>query len=229
MSWIETHRQEFAVVKDNKLYVTNSGSKSIEVFDAKNFDYLTTINIGKTVDEIKEENGFLYVMNASYGTGNNIIVINAQTNAVVTEITVGNGLNSIEIEGGILYALHNTGITKVSTSNNAVIGELPFEEGLTNASKLEVDDNSIYFVSGSKIFKFNKDVTSLANTELVDTQVTDQSWFLAYGFNVVGKKLFYTNVKGFTENSEIKAYDLDGKLLKTFSAGMGANGVYGND
>lgn len=219
----------YAVVENGKLYVTNSGTNSVEVFDANTFAYISSIDIDKTVEEIVEENDLLYVMNASFGFGNEITVINTQSDTVVKTITVGDGLNSIEVEDDILYALHSVGITKVNTATNEVIGEVPFEDGLLMASKLEVDDNYIYFLSGSKIFKYNKDVTSLANTELVDTQVEDASWYIGYGFNVIDNKLFYTDVKGFSENSEVKVYDLNGDLLTTFNAGIGANGVYEND
>ncbi|QCX38397.1 hypothetical protein FF125_08110 [Aureibaculum algae] len=219
----------YAVVENDKLFVTNSGKQSVEVFDANSFEYITQIALNKTVEEIKEDNGKLYVMNAAWGYGNEITVIDASTNAVIDSVTVGDGLNSMEIEDGILYALHSTGITKVNTSTNDVIGEIAFEDGLSSVSKLEVEDDYIYFISGSKIFKYATDVTSMANTELLDTQVNDASWFIGYGFNVVNDKLFYTDVKGFTENSEVKVYDLDGTLITSFSAGIGANGVYDND
>jgi DNA-binding beta-propeller fold protein YncE len=219
----------YAVVEEGKLYVTNSGKKTVEVYDANNFAHITTIIIDRTVEELLEENGFLYVMNASFGSGKDITVVNTQTNSVVKTITVGDGLNSIEIEDGILYALHNTGITKITTSNNAIIGEITFEEGITNASKLEIEGNFIYFISGSKIFKFNKDIMSLIGTELVDTGASSGPYSIGYGFNVINDKIFYTDAKGFTQNSEVKVYDLNGKLLKTFTAGIGANGVYEND
>ena len=192
-------KPRYALVENGKLYVTNSATKSVEVYDAKTFAHLTTIAIETTVEEIKEDNGFIYVMNAGYGTGKNITVIDINSNTVVKTLTVGDGLNSIEIEDGILYALHKTGITKVTTSNNEIIGEIPFEEGLKNANKLEVADNFIYFFAGSKIF------------------------------NVVDGKIFYTDVKGFKQNSEVLVYDLNGKFLKSFTGGMGANGVYSND
>ena len=222
-------KPRYAEIEDGKLYVTNSTKKSVEVYDAKSFAHIATIAIDRAVEEIKEDNGFLYVMNAAFGSGKNITVIDSNTNTVVKTITVGEGLNSIEIEDGILYALHKTGITKITTSNNEVIGEIPFAEGLKNASKLEIANNFLYFISGSKIFKFNKNVAILSNTELVDTQVTGESYFLGYGFNVIGNKIFYSDVKGFTENSELKVYDLNGKFLKSFTGGMGANGVYSND
>jgi len=219
----------YALVKNGKLYVTNGGNNSVLIFDANSFTYETSIEIDKTVEEIKEDNDLIYVTNAAFGFGNEISVIDVNTNTVVKTITVAEGLNSIEIEDGILYALHKTGITKVSTSTNEIIGDIPFEDGLSNATKLEVEDDFLYFLSGSKIFKFSKDVTALANVELIDTKVEDQPWFIGYGFNIVDNKLFYTDVKGFTENSEVQVYDLDGKLLKNFNAGIGANGVYGNN
>ncbi|MGC1630965.1 MAG: DUF5074 domain-containing protein [Gelidibacter sp.] len=228
------NQPRYAVIQNGKLYVTNNRTKSVDVFDAKIFQHITTIDINKDVEEIKEDNNFIYVMNTLYHTdysniSNNITVIDSKTNKVVKDITVGTGLNSMEIEDGILYALHNTGITKITTSNNEVMGEISFAKGLTNANKLEVADNFIYFFSGSKIFKFRTDVTSLANTELVDTKATGDSWDLGYGFNVVDSKIFFTDVKGFTENSEVLVYDVNGKFLKSFTAGMGANGVYGDN
>ncbi len=223
----------FAVVEEGKLYVTNSATNSVEIFDAKSFAHLTTIQVNKAVEEINEDGNFIYVRNSLYADfkniSNNITVIDSKTNTIVKDITVGEGLNSMEIEDGILYALHDNGITKITTSNNAIIGEIAFAEGLTNAKKLQIEDNFIYFVSGSKIFKFNKNVTSLAKTELMDTQASSGPFSVGYGFNVINDKIFYTDAKGFTQNSEVKVYDLDGKLLKTFTAGIGANGVYEND
>lgn len=228
-------KPRYAVVENGKLYITNNGTQTVEVFDAENFSHLTTIEINKDVEEIKEDNGFIYVMNTLYddtdysNISNNITVIDANTNAMIKDITVGVGLNSMEIEDGMLYAMQNTGITKITTSNNEVIGEVKFEDGLVKARKLEIEDNFIYFVSGTKIYKFSTNVTSLSNTELIDTKSSGAAWDVGYGFSVVGNKLFYTDVKGYTENSEVKVYDRDGKLLKTFTAGIGANGVYGND
>lgn len=219
----------YAIIENDKLYVTNSGTKSVEIFDAESFDHLASIDVNRTVEEIKEANGALFVMNAAYGSGKDITIIDINTRNVLKTISVGAGLNSMQLSDGILYALHNTGITKISTSTNEVIGEITFEDGLAKATKLQIADNYIYFISGSKIFKFNTDVTVFSNTELVDTQVTGESYHLGYGFSVVGDKMFYTDVKGFTENSEVYVYDLDGKFLKSFTAGMGANGVYDNN
>lgn len=228
------NQPRYAVIENGKLYVTNNSTKSVEIFDAKSFQHITTIEINKEVQEIIQDDNFIYARNTLFDANwndisNNITVIDNKTNTIVKNISVGVGLNSMQIEDGILYALHKTGITKITTSNNEVIGEIPFAEGLTNANKLEVADNFIYFFSGSKIFKFRTDVTSLANTELVDTKATGDSWDLGYGFNVVDGKIFFTDVKGFTENSEVLVYDLNGKFLKSFTAGMGANGVYGNN
>lgn len=230
------NQPRYALVEDGKLFVTNEATKSVEIFDANSFAHITSIQINKSVEEIREDNNFIYIMNPSYDTDSdysniskNITVIDSKNHTIVKDLTVGVGFNSMEIEDGILYAMHDTGITKITTSNNAVIGEITFEEGLSNASKLELEDNYIYFVSGSKIYKFRTDLTSFSNTELVDTKSTGSPWDVGYGFNVVDDKLFYTDVKGFTESSEVNVYDLDGKFLKSFKAGIGANGVYGND
>ncbi|PID69635.1 MAG: hypothetical protein CR989_00660 [Flavobacteriales bacterium] len=220
----------YALVENGKLYVSNSKTQSIGVYDTSDFSFVSTIDIGSTVEQIEADNNYLYIQNAAFGTGNTITVVNLKDNSIVKTITTGDKLNSIDEENGILYALHGEGITKINTSTNESAGEIPFKEGLENASKIDVENNDIYFIGGSNIYKFNKDVTELTNTPLVDTKIEDKSWFIGYGFSVINDKMFYTDVNGFTENSEVLIYDTDGKLIKTVSSeGIGANSVFEND
>lgn len=224
------NQPRYALVKNGKIYITNQGTTSVEIFDAQGFSHLKSIEVNKEVQEIINDGNFIYVRNtlsdAKWNNiSNNITVIDSNTNTVVKNIIVGEGLNSIEIEAGILYALHNSGITKINTNNNEILGEIPFGEGLNNGNKLEVADNFLYFISGTNIYKFSTDATTLENTVLVDTKIAGGSGF---GFNVIGQKIFYIDAKNFIENSEAFVYDLDGKFLKSFTVGVGANGFYGN-
>ncbi|WP_413999077.1 YncE family protein [Flavobacterium sp. W1B] len=95
----------YSVALNGKLYVTNSGTKAVTVYDAKTFTYLETIVIGKTSEKIVAANGKLYVMNGSYGSGNTVTVISPQSNNAMSTITVENGINSIEEKNGSVYVL----------------------------------------------------------------------------------------------------------------------------
>ena len=51
----------YAEVEDDKLYITNSGSKSITIYNIQDFTYNSTIEIEKTVEQIIiEDDYFLF-------------------------------------------------------------------------------------------------------------------------------------------------------------------------
>jgi len=219
----------YAEVEDDKLYITNSGSKSIVVYNVADFSYNTSIEIGSTVEEIIIEGNYLYVQNASFGYGKTITVVDITTNTVVKTITTGDGLNSMEEEDGILYAMHKLGVTKISTTTNEVIGEITLGAELTSPNKMDIEDGFMYYISGAKIYKTSINSSELSGAALIDTKVDGASWSLGYGFAVENDKIFYSDVKGFSENSELLVYDLQGAFLKSFTTGIGSNNVYFND
>lgn len=219
----------FAGAENGKLYISNSGSQSIAIYNTNNFSFESAIALDKPVEQLEIDNGYLYVQNAAFNTGNEITVINLSNNQVETTLTVGDGLNSIDVENGVLYALSAEGIATISTTSNNLTGTINFTEGFTGGTKLDVENNEIYFISGSKIYNYAISATELTDTPLMDTQVNDESWFLGYGFAVENDKIFYSNVNGFTANSEVYVYDLEGNLEKTLTTGIGANNFYFND
>lgn len=219
----------FAEVKDDKLYVSNSGSSSIGVYNLSDFSYNTSIQIENTVEQIIIENDFMYVQNAAFGFGNGITVVDIKTNTVVKTLTTGDGLNSMEEKDGILYAMHNLGVTKINTTTNEVIGEITLEGTLTSPSQIDVENDMIYFISGSKIYASSINSTEFSATPLIETNVDGPSWYIGYGFAVENNKIFYSDVKGFSENSELLVYNLQGEFLKSVTTGIGTNNVYFND
>lgn len=83
----------YSVVLNDKLYVTNSISKAVTVYDAKTFAYIASIPLNKTAERIVAANGKLYVTNAAYGSGTDVTVINPASNTVSKTITLANGIN----------------------------------------------------------------------------------------------------------------------------------------
>ncbi|TXD46883.1 YncE family protein [Polaribacter sp. IC073] len=219
----------YADTKDGKLYITNARSKSVVIYNIADFSYETTIDIGRAVEQIIVEDDFMYIQNAAYGSGNNITVVDLKTNTVIKTLVTGKGLNSMEEEDGVLYAMHNTGITKIDISTNEVIGEITLRGSLEKPSKLDIEDSNIYFISGSSIYSSPITSTELSDIPLVNSEVVAESWFTGYGFAVENNRIFYADVKGFSENSVVLVYDLEGKFLKSINTGIGTNNIYFND
>jgi hypothetical protein len=60
------------------------------------------------------------------------------------------------------------------------------------------------------------------------TAVDGGQYYTLYGFNVMDGRIFTSDVKGFSQASEMNVYTTSGTLIKKFTVGMGANGVYSN-
>ncbi|MDN6279395.1 MAG: hypothetical protein L0J45_00170 [Psychroflexus sp.] len=219
----------FAEIEDGKLYIGNSQSKDIAIYNISDFSYGASVSIDKPIEYLKAEDGFLYVQNAAFGQGNEISVIDLSTNQITKTLTVGGVLNSMTDDNGILYALHSEGITKINMSTATEMETLPFVGDISDASKLTIEDEMLFFIAGSKIYGYDLNVTELNDEALFDTQVEDETWFLGYGFAVENGKIFYSDVNGFTEDSSLRVYDFSGKLLNTLTTGIGSNSIYFND
>lgn len=219
----------FAVVEDGKLYVSNSQSNAVAVYNVADFSFITSIEINKPVEILKAGEGKLFVQNASFGTGNEITVVNTDTYEVVSTLTVDGVLNSIEDEDGILYALHSEGISKFDMSTASFTENLAFAGEIVKPSKLNIEDDQLFFITGSEVYATDLNASEISVTPLFDTEVEDNSYTLGYGFSVENGYIFYSDVKGFTEDSELHIYNYSGELIKTFTTGVGTNAIYFND
>ncbi|SEA15478.1 YncE family protein [Psychroflexus halocasei] len=219
----------YAVVENGKLFVSNSQSQDIAVYDTSDFSFITSIAIDKPVELLKADAGKLFVQNASFGTGNEITVINTDTNEITSTLTVDGVLNSIDDEDGILYALHSEGISKFNTSTASLIETINFSGEVNNPSKLNIEDDKIFFITGSQVYASDLNATEIGVTPLFDTEVEGNSFTVGYGFSVENGNIFYSDVNGFTADSELLIYDYSGNLVQTLTTGVGTNAVYFND
>ncbi|MGO1751204.1 MAG: YncE family protein [Psychroflexus sp.] len=219
----------YAVVENGKLFVSNSQSQDIAVYDTSDFSFITSIAIDKPVELLKADAGKLFVQNASFGTGNEITVINTDTNEITSTLTIDGVLNSIEDEDGILYALHSEGISKFNMSTASLIETINFSGEIEKPSKLNIEDDKIFFITGSQVYASDLNATEIGVTPLFDTEVEGNSFTVGYGFSVENGNIFYSDVNGFTADSELLIYDYSGNLVQTLTTGVGTNAVYFND
>lgn len=219
----------YAVVENGKLFVSNSQSQDIAVYDTSDFSFITSIAIDKPVELLKADAGKLFVQNASFGTGNEITVINTDTNEITSTLTIDGVLNSIEDEDGILYALHSEGISKFNMSTASLIETINFSREIEKPSKLNIEDDKIFFITGSQVYASDLNATEIGVTPLFDTEVEGNSFTVGYGFSVENGNIFYSDVNGFTADSELLIYDYSGNLVQTLTTGVGTNAVYFND
>src|SRR5690554_686913 len=112
-----------------------------------------------------EENGKLYVAHkGGWGTGNTISVIDLSSNTVSAIIPVADVPDGIEEENGFLYVMcsgfsswnpevpsSQGGFYKINLSNNEVVLNLPFAEGIY-PTHLEIENNKLYYTISGDVF-----------------------------------------------------------------------------
>ncbi|MFD2432633.1 hypothetical protein ACFSO9_03215 [Mesonia maritima] len=189
---------------------------------------------GEALEFIEEENGKLYIQKSSYNLGKKIAVFNPTTNEVENTIETyyiddnHPGLNSFEIEDGFIYTLSGNHLEKFNINTLTIESNvvLNYQEG--DASKLEIEDDQIYFTVGTSVYTLGMEDTEKPEEPIL-TYNSDSEYGVMYGFEVEDNRIFVADGGDFASDSFVEVYDLEGNLLKNISVGLGPNGFYFND
>lgn len=235
----------YGVVENGKAYVTNQADFStndddyVAVINLETLEVEETVVIGDAVEFIEEEDGLLYIQNATYGTGNYISIFNPTTNQVentfeiYTDPEVINppdlgSLDSFEIEDGFIYALSADRLEKFDLNTLALESTilLSYEGG--SAANLDIEDDQIYFTVSNSVYTMgiNEDE---APEEAILTYNSNSANGVMYGFEVEDNRIYVADGGDFTSDSFVEVYDLQGNLLENITVGVGPNGFYFND
>lgn len=225
----------YAVAYNNNLYVTNSANGSnayVSVYKTTDNSFVKKIPINKTSEKITEAGGIIFVQNAAWGSGNEISLIDPKTNALNTTISLPNvSISDIKSYAGSLYVLarstNNVDSYIYQVTPSGSVAKTFALTGIPKVSNLNIYDNKFYFTSKNNAYKMDMSATTAPQSPLFS--VEDKSWETFYGFGMVDDKIYVSFVNGFTADSDVNVYDLSGKVIKSFKAGMGANAFYKND
>ncbi len=219
----------YGVAENGKAYITNSGAHHVTVIDLETLAVVKTIDLGNASEFIYEgENGLLYVQKAVFNGGNEVAVIDPNTDTVVGNITTGSGLNSIAVEGHFLYTLSQSGIQKFDlNANNAEVASIPLNYD-SRAANIDVEDGNIYFTSGKSVYRMTILDTEAPEMPLFTYQ-TESAWGAFYGFEVEDDIIYVADGGDFISDSFVELYDLTGNKIATIPVGIGPNGFYFND
>lgn len=228
----------YGVVENGKAYVTNQADFStneddyVAVINLQSLEVEQTVVIGDVVEFIEEENGLLYIQNATYGTGNHISVFNPTTNQVENTLTTADQLNSFEIEDGIIYALSANSIQRYNINSLEMISAVDFsfgtQENPLSAANLDIEDDQIYFTVSNSVYTMVINAEE-APEEAVLTYNSNSAYGVMYGFEVEDNRIYIADGGDFGSDSFVEVYDLQGNLLNNITVGVGPNGFYFND
>lgn len=226
----------------NKAYVTCWGDGNsttddyLAVISLDTYQIVSTIPMAEGVEEIKEINGKLYVIQqGGYGYGTTVSVVNPLISAIETTINVGDVPNSMIVKDGFLYVLSggmpfwsSNGETagklhKIDLATNTVVSELTFP-GILHPSHLNADANNLYYTIDSAVYKMPFSASALPAAAYINTPVTD---FLGiYGMDVIDDRIYVADANGYAANGYAYVYSATGNLLYTHTLGNIPNHFY---
>ena len=222
------NKPRYSTSSNGKLFVTNSGTKSVSVYDLSTFAFITNISIDKTVEKIVAANHKIYVQNGAFGAGSIVTVIDAVANTVSTTIEVGVGVNSMEEKNGILYVMcgNNDGSALYRINTETDTKSVVQTSSLKKATNMDVDGVNIFYTVNSGVYAMPIDATSF--TQLPLFSVANNGFSTFYGFAVIDGYIFAADANGFTQNGILKIYSASGTTLNTYNTQVGPNGFYLN-
>lgn len=226
----ELAQPRYIAFANGNYYVTNALNNGyVAVYSIDNNNFITNIPLGKTAETIVKAGENLFVQNASYGTGNTLTIISPNTNAITATLQIPNG----DIKSTVGYK--DKVFVLAADANNGYIyqynpdGTLVKTHELSNhsqVSKMDIYNDTFYFTAGISCYAMPFAATQAPITPLFTA--TNGSWATFYGFNVIEGFIYTSDAKLFTQNSEVNVYNTHGKLIKTFTSGMGTNAFYKN-
>ncbi len=217
------------------IYVSNTNftahTQSVTKYKASDYSFVSKISMTDVSDKIVEAGGNIFVQNASSGYGNKITYINT-SNDSKTEISVPNGQigNTVSYKSNV-YTISSTAadsyIYKIS-STGAMTPVITLT-GIPNATNLQIDNDKIYFSSANKVYTTSLATPAIPSAPLL-TAADGGPYFTLYGFNVIDGRIFASDVKQFTAESEMIIYSATtgSKMVTLKTGGLGANGTFLN-
>lgn len=228
---ISVKQPRYATVAQGKMYITSSTEAKVFVMDAETFQPITTIDLDTQAEEIHHFGDYVYAVKARWGSGNQIDVINPNTNSIEKTISLEEGIRSVRTNGTAIYALSssNSGTTlqEINIQNQEITKTISNSQ-MKGIHKMAIHGNDIFIAGNSSVYKISAQLSEMDNTPLFVVPATD-SWFEFYGFDIVDGLLYEVDSNRFVAPSTVRTHRLsDGVVEHTLTTMIGANGIYKN-
>lgn len=225
----------YTATSNGKLYVTNAESQSVTIYDLKNFEFLKEIKLNSPVEYIVAERNKVYVQQAAYGEGNQLAVIDNESDEVIKTLEFQDSLQGLVAHAGFIYVISSidsrSNFYKINASDDTIHIEFTSTK-VPNARHLTLDDNLLYFTSNNNIHTWETTATNVNYTPIFSIKNTGGYGFM-YGFGVIDHKVIISEAGDFTSPSQISVYAFDNYegqwLLKhSFKGEIGTSAFYKN-
>lgn len=219
--------RHITIASNTKAFVSNLYDNSVSVVDLTTNTVTGKIPVGNNPEEMLIAGDNLYVTNSGFGKGNTITVIDLATNSIVKTLIVGDNplhirlwktTTAIVLCGGDFGDFNNPNddtpgkifyidLPNQSVKDSMSIGGHPFE--------MAIDKNeNLYALGSAGVIKINL----ISKTTAPNSFISGSYYTIA--FDEMRNQLYVTDPKDYLQPGTVKMYDLNGVLLRSFSAGI---------
>jgi len=225
--------RNLVVAENGKAYVTGLYSGTVAVVNLDNYLIEKSIVVGFNPDALLLYDDKLYVANSGFGADNTISIIDVNSEQVTGTLTVGDYPADMDLDSdGEIHVLcsgfsdwqdpsndTNGGIYVIDPVTDIVIDSLTIEG---HPSKLALDDDGKgYFLDGY----FGNVSRYSTVTNQLEQPVFIAGSFYGIGLEQATERLFLLDPKFFTQDGELRIYNLQGNLLESHVVGLGPGSV----
>ena len=209
--------RDIATVSDKKAYVTCIYSDSVAILDTENDLISGYVNMRRTSEAIVVKDKKAYV--ANWIGGNEIMVINTETDKVVDSILVAAEPESMVIDkNNTLWVLCNGGwmreynaeLIAINTTSNEITKRLVFPSIEDSPSCLRVDGtgSTLYYLE-SGVRKLDINAVEIPSDVFISSA---ESYFYNLGINPVNSDIFVTDAVDYQQRGRLLIFDSKGDL-----------------
>jgi len=199
----------YMAISNGKGYVSNWGEFTpsdddyIAVIDLSTNSIIDTISSSYLPNEVIAVGNKVYVATGIYGNGNELNVINTQTDELEGNITVGNSPDSFQLDSdGDLWVLSSENLIEIDTDTDSILQTIDLGSTITFPSDLNFDNGNFYVYAGGSVYKMSETATTFPTASEI-------SGVNFYGMSVRNGFLYGLDAGDFVSNGELQIFDLN--------------------
>lgn len=211
------------VIINDRIYVSNIAGSYVSIMDINLNSITDSLETGPNPSDMIYALGKVFVAKASYTSDNSLALINTSNNSVSKIFLAHPPVSVTENVGGVyvssftgkkLYIIDSSGFLSDSIALNieeSAIGDIVSG----NPGFIYFTDYNTSTYSSKRVYKIN--ILSGQIDPSFNIQLSGLDDVYGISYDRASQRIYITNSKGGTQNGELRIYDLDGRLVKTFS------------
>lgn len=213
----------FLPINNNKAYVSDLYSNSIQVIDLNTNTITNNINTNGWSENMLLHNDTAYVCDM---TNNNLLIINTNNDNLVDSVKVGVSPNSLVLDannkiwimcsGG--FQEDNPKLIRFNPQTRNIEATFVFSNINESPSNLSINNNKtqFYFLN-TNVYTLNINATSLPTSSLINS---NGNTFYGLGIHPASEDIYVADAIDYVQSGFVYRYSTSGSLVDQFNVGI---------